>query len=171
MVHVIGNRSILADPRKPQMKDIVNAKVKFRERLAPVVISLVSICATVMLLEIAIRIIKPQDIGFWDSHSIRRLQNTPPHFVENIPHARADLFGVQVSINSYGLREDEISVPKPPHTFRLLAVGDSITFGYGVPVEETYVKVLEKRLNENAPVTIRYEVLNGGTVGAITTTC
>jgi len=80
------------------MKDIVNAKVKFRERLARVVISVVSICATVMLLEIAIRIIKPQDIGFWDSHSIRRLQNTPPHFVENIPHGRANLFGVQVTV-------------------------------------------------------------------------
>src|SRR5204863_839527 len=127
----------------PQMKDIGNAKLKLRERLPRIVISVVSICATVMLLEIGIRIIKPRDIGFWDSHSLRRVQDTPPHFVENIPHGRANLFGVQVSINSYGLREDEINVPKPPHTFRLLAVGDSITFGYGVTVEESYVKVLE----------------------------
>lgn len=31
----LGNRSILADPRNPKMKDIINAKVKFREAFRP----------------------------------------------------------------------------------------------------------------------------------------
>jgi carbamoyltransferase len=31
----LGNRSILADPRRPEMKDHVNAKVKFREPFRP----------------------------------------------------------------------------------------------------------------------------------------
>jgi carbamoyltransferase len=31
----LGNRSILADPRNPAMKDIVNAKIKFREPYRP----------------------------------------------------------------------------------------------------------------------------------------
>jgi len=31
----LGNRSILADPRNPNMKDIVNAKIKFREPYRP----------------------------------------------------------------------------------------------------------------------------------------
>jgi carbamoyltransferase len=31
----LGNRSILADPRRAEMKDVVNAKVKFRERFRP----------------------------------------------------------------------------------------------------------------------------------------
>lgn len=31
----LGNRSILADPRQPQMKDIVNIKIKFREPFRP----------------------------------------------------------------------------------------------------------------------------------------
>lgn len=31
----LGNRSILADPRKAEMKDVVNAKVKFREAFRP----------------------------------------------------------------------------------------------------------------------------------------
>ena len=38
----LGNRSILADPRLPEMKDIINQKVKFRENFrpfAPVVLS------------------------------------------------------------------------------------------------------------------------------------
>jgi carbamoyltransferase len=31
----LGNRSILADPRDPQMKDRINARVKFREEYRP----------------------------------------------------------------------------------------------------------------------------------------
>lgn len=31
----LGSRSIVADPRKPEMKDIVNAKIKFREAFRP----------------------------------------------------------------------------------------------------------------------------------------
>ena len=31
----LGNRSILADPRNPDMKDIVNTKIKFREPYRP----------------------------------------------------------------------------------------------------------------------------------------
>lgn len=31
----LGNRSILADPRRPEMKDIINRKIKFRESFRP----------------------------------------------------------------------------------------------------------------------------------------
>lgn len=31
----LGNRSILADPRRPEMKDIINRKIKFREAFRP----------------------------------------------------------------------------------------------------------------------------------------
>jgi lysophospholipase L1-like esterase len=128
-------------------------------------ICVVSICVTLLLLEAGIRIASPQDLGFWDSHSFRRLQSTAPHFVENIPRGRALFIGVPVAINSLGLRGEEIAVPKPPNTIRIVAVGDSITFGYGIPVDDTYAKALERRLNERVPDGMRYEVLNGGTLG------
>jgi lysophospholipase L1-like esterase len=135
-------------------------------RLLPILsILVVSICATLALLEIGIRIVKPQDVEFWDSQSIRRILATSPHFVENIPHGHANFIGVPVTINSYGLRGGEISTAKPRNTVRILVVGDSITFGYGIPVESTYAKVLEKRLNNDAPGKMQYEVLNGGTIG------
>lgn len=136
-----------------------------RRLLAHLIIVVVSVCTTLTLLEIGIRIVKPQDPEFWDSHSIRRIQGAAPHFVENIPHGHANFIGVPVTINSYGLRGEEISTPKPPDTVRIVVVGDSITFGYGIPVEDTYVKVLEKRLNDNAHGKTHYEVLNGGTLG------
>ena len=31
----LGNRSILADPRNPNMKNIINKKIKFREKFRP----------------------------------------------------------------------------------------------------------------------------------------
>jgi carbamoyltransferase len=40
----LGNRSILADPRNPEMKDIVNAKIKFREPYRPFAPSVLAEC-------------------------------------------------------------------------------------------------------------------------------
>jgi lysophospholipase L1-like esterase len=124
-----------------------------------------SVCATLTVLEIAVRIVKPQDPEFWDSRSFRRIQSTAPHYIENIPHGHANFIGVQVTINSNGLRGEEISIPKPPNSARIVVVGDSVTFGYGIPLESTYVKVLERLLNKNAVGKTKYEVLNGGTLG------
>ena len=41
----LGSRSILADPRNPEMKDIVNAKIKFREPYRPFAPSVLAQCA------------------------------------------------------------------------------------------------------------------------------
>jgi carbamoyltransferase len=41
----LGHRSILADPRNPDMKDIVNAKIKFREPYRPFAPSVLAECA------------------------------------------------------------------------------------------------------------------------------
>lgn len=40
----LGNRSILADPRNPNMKDIVNTKIKFREPFRPFAASILEGC-------------------------------------------------------------------------------------------------------------------------------
>jgi carbamoyltransferase len=42
----LGSRSILADPRNPEMKDIVNSKIKFREPYRPFAPSVLAECAT-----------------------------------------------------------------------------------------------------------------------------
>jgi hypothetical protein len=126
---------------------------------------ILSVCATLTLLEIGIRIVNPQDLEYWDSDGFRRIQSTAPHYVENIPHGNGNFIGVPVSINGYGLRGEEIGVPKPPNRFRIVAVGDSITFGYGIPIERTYVKVLERLFNQNTSGKKQYEVLNGAALG------
>jgi lysophospholipase L1-like esterase len=69
-----------------------------------------------------------------------------------------------VRINSHGLRDREFAQVKPPGTVRILALGDSCTYGWGVGQEETYAKVLERKLNRNGGGE-RYEVINAGVIG------
>ena len=130
-----------------------------------IALSLASVCMTLVLLELGVRLFYPQDPGFWDSEPFRRVAGTSPHFVENIPGAHARFLGVQVDINSFGLRDYEFAIPKPPGTVRILAVGDSVTFGYGVSMEDTYAKVLERLLNQTTHDGARYQVLNGAALG------
>jgi hypothetical protein len=138
-------------------------------RTAPVVrkfaLSLAAVIMTLVLLETGVRLFYPQDPGFWDSEPFRRVASTAPHFVENIPGAHTRFLGVQVDINSFGLRDHEFAIPKPGNTVRILAVGDSVTFGYGVRLEDTYPKVLEQLLNQTTHNGAHYEVLNGATLG------
>jgi len=79
------------------------------------------------------------------------------------PNSRQDSYiGVPVAINNLGLRGPDTTLAKPPGVFRILGVGDSITFGYGVRVEDTFLRVLEQDLNQSAPANLRYEVINAG---------
>lgn len=66
--------------------------------------------------------------------------------------------------NSLGLRERELPELRPPGTYRVLFMGDSVTFGLGVPLEETFVRALEKELNGQG-LPPRVETLNLGYPG------
>lgn len=73
--------------------------------------------------------------------------------------------GIPVEINSHGLRGSEASYEKPPATFRILNLGDSIVMGWGVREENTYGRRLESRLNERANSDLNFEVINAGVPG------
>lgn len=73
-------------------------------------------------------------------------------------------FKTWVRINAHGLRDREIAPGKPAGTLRILALGDSITAAFQVPLEATFEKVLEADLNGRAG-SRRAEVLNGGVNG------
>ena len=69
-------------------------------------------------------------------------------------------------INSLGYRGKEITKEKPAHTFRIVCLGGSTTFGLGEADEAyTYPALLEKRLNELYPSGPHFEVVNAGTPG------
>jgi lysophospholipase L1-like esterase len=73
--------------------------------------------------------------------------------------------GAPVQINRLGFRDPrEYSLEKPPGTFRILVIGDSVTFGHGATFETTYPYLLERRLKAWRPA-VRWEVWNLGVPG------
>ena len=72
---------------------------------------------------------------------------------------------VVYDINSFGLRDREYPVKKGDNVFRILALGDSFTEGHGVAIEQTFVKILEEKLNESFVDDVKYEVIIAGIGG------
>jgi len=68
-----------------------------------------------------------------------------------------------VRINRMGLREREIAAAPLPGTFRLLCLGDSVTFGYLVEAEEAWPRRLEVALQGAA--TEPAQTINAGVPG------
>lgn len=71
-------------------------------------------------------------------------------------------FDAEFSINSRGFRGREFGA-KADDVFRILVLGDSQAFGFGVSDEETFSFQLEKCLNERQEQA--FEILNGGVPG------
>jgi len=73
-----------------------------------------------------------------------------------------------VAINADGLRDDPLATPKPARTIRIVALGASTTYGWGVRLEDTYHQLLERQLNQAAGAagdSTRYEIVNAGVIG------
>lgn len=73
------------------------------------------------------------------------------------PGSEEELMNVKVSINSDGLRDKEYSTEKGD-AYRMIFLGDSLTFGWGVEVEDTFQYILEEELSKTSPT----EIINFG---------
>jgi lysophospholipase L1-like esterase len=75
------------------------------------------------------------------------------------PGTRARLFGVDVEINSRGFRDAEIPAERRPGETRIALLGDSVTFGWGVPYGERFSEILEREWSAGGR---RVELVNTG---------
>ncbi len=115
--------------------------------------------------EVVIRIIYPKGIPEVYPAMFENDPNTGYRLKANYTgiHQHRD-FVVTYATNSSGFRDVNHSVKKEPGVYRILVLGDSMTFGVGTPMEETYPKVLEKFLNSREEGK-RYEVINTAVPG------
>ena len=126
---------------------------------------------TAGLLELFVRVIRDDgmqfDLEMW-KYARHGKQVTPNPEIghEHVPGARFRAMGVDVAINEHGMRDGPIKMSRAPGTFRILMMGDSLTFGWGVPVEDTVSERLERALNA---ARVKTEVLNTG-IGNTNTT-
>ena len=83
----------------------------------------------------------------------------PEEIVQEVGRAE-----VPIRTNSLGLRSPEVTLAKPPDTFRILVLGDSVTFGWSLRGEDTYASQLASLLATLRP-NQRVEVINAGVSG------
>ena len=90
-----------------------------------------------------------------------------PHATRGWAHRRGTLgseAGVSAAINSLGMRGPEVNARKSRGEFRILFLGDSITFGYMQEYRDTYVTQTAERIRRIAP-TVRITDMNAGVGG------
>jgi hypothetical protein len=103
---------------------------------------------------------------FWDGY----YEKVPKAYVaphasrgwQNRPNARVDYgepeFSIVVEHNAWGFRSPPVTPEKPDGVFRVLSLGDSMTYGIGVQQDETFSAVLQS-------LDPRLEVINTGVNG------
>ena len=151
---------------------------KVTRSLVPVILLVVSLGLLFAVLEGVTRVIASRDTNFIDRLASRhppagdglslghiiRVNANDRLVYELLPGARGRFQGKDFSINALGMRDRERRIEKTPVTYRILVLGDSHTFGWGVAQDEPYPAVLERLLNE-AGAGCRFEVWNLGVPG------
>lgn len=127
-----------------------------RKRLVRLLLLSFSLLASLLFAELAVRLVRPQAVM---TVSRGLYQPDPPRRYRIAPGFRGSIsnqveFDTEVATNSLGLRGPEVG---PKRRLRILALGDSFTFGVGARQEETWPARLGEILGA--------EVLNAGAPG------
>lgn len=133
---------------------------RFRRAAAAAVASLVAILLAMSVIEAWVR-------WQWDETKGR-----PGFFLTDAsrgqrlaPNYDGWFAGVPVRTNSLGFRDRrDYTLAKPPGVFRILVLGDSVTFGHGTLDDTTYPYLLEQELRRWRPE-VNWEVWNLGVPG------
>lgn len=146
-----------------------------RKRYSLFVVVLGTLIPLLLLLtitEVTLRIVDPdlyyknqffplnRDIDFSDVH-----KSDPRLFWRFRPNNHIDsrkFSFISYDINSRGMRNPEF--PDEPIGYRIIALGNSCTFGWAVPEQDTWVRVLDRMLRERLPGQ-SIEVINTGVPG------
>lgn len=124
-----------------------------------------------LLMEGGVRLLYPRfanyNLEMWRYiATVKKPTRNPRLPFVHYPGRRGVYYGVEVQTNRMGFRGPEIDLDKPEGVTRVLMVGDSLVFGWGVSQEETMAHLLEAKLNAGGG---RFEVVNLG-VGNYNTT-
>jgi hypothetical protein len=123
-----------------------------------------SLLVTLGILEVSLRLLYPPPLHF-------RYPQESYDFDPDVGHVlrpRQQTFSIdrRVHTNTLGLRDHDMTPRPEPGTLRVLALGDSQTFGNGIDLAQTWPKQLERVLSSTPPR--RWEVINGGVPGTDT---
>ena len=134
-------------------------------RLKHIALNLLLVCfgiaAALGILELGVRIIglyNPPSADFVEPHPELGWSHVP----DKTGYWQVGEKRIPIRINSKGLRDNEYSYQKQDGVFRILVLGDSFTEAFQVLLNDTFCKVLERRLNETDR---KFEIINAGLGG------
>lgn len=134
-----------------------------RRRFQNLAVFVGAIVVALVLIELGFRValwLRPATAGqSQTSAGVMRMGHRiqPSQDADLVFEYRADLPGFT---NSTGMRGPEYSIDRPPNTIRIAGLGDSVMAGDHFPAEQTFLAVLERRLNDAASSPTRFEVLS-----------
>jgi GDSL-like Lipase/Acylhydrolase family len=129
-----------------------------------IILVLSSILVSLITIEVAIRVFDPLGISYFRESSRYQLDLIPDPILvfKHTPGLQRIYQRVSVSINELGLRDRDLEKKKRGE-LRILLLGDSVTFGWGVPVETTFGRKLETLLTAKLGRPVR--TVNSGVGG------
>lgn len=106
--------------------------------------------------ELVLRVFDPYEFGEQQKHEafIEGIRGeTPPDHrpLESFylrPNAHVEFLGAAFDFNAEGYRTPVVPKHKPDDVYRIVVVGDSVAFGWGVPEADCFPRRLETLLNE-----------------------
>src|SRR5919106_635400 len=131
----------------------------------------VSLLVSWVLAEVAVRLLSRDrlrilDVEMWRYATLVKKESQLPGMVEEQrPNAEAFLMGARVRTDSRGFRRPDPATEarRRPDDRIVVALGDSLTFGWGVPEGQTWADQLERILDVECPRGVRRTtVLNAG---------
>jgi len=147
--------------------EYINPKaLRFKKLKYKILVVIVSVCCSVALAELFLSFFLPQRTWNQLKKRAQRTTNRPSNILpyELRPNSTGTIkrreFHVDVHINSHGYRGNEFDFQKG-EKFRILVIGDSFTFGWGVSDKEAYPQVLESQLKEELDKDC-FQVINAG---------
>lgn len=117
-------------------------------------VSVLVIC--IVLAELVLRTMGYGNVEIYepDPHVFWRLK-PDQHCYTKIDHK-------PVRVNSHGTRGADFLTAKPSNTIRIVSIGDSRTFGWGLTDGETYSALLQRHLEDKFGSAKKFEVINAG---------
>ena len=118
-----------------------------------------SLLVMLLLMEWVLRAFLPPVVEWTYPQESYQFDQQIGHWLK--PNQQSFTQSKEVITNSEGLRDHEYSSYSQDGTIRILALGDSQTFGNGISIEDTWPKQLEATLNSSVDDKM-YEVINAG---------
>lgn len=146
------------------LKALYKMAINFKQAFKNALLLFAALIFSILLLEVLFRAFAPQITYSAAQQSSPKIYEKSDYMPFVLKQGAKDRhigvygdFNVSIKINSDGLRDYERPVSK--NLKRILVLGDSMTFGFGVEMNETYPKYLESMLNKGTP---KYQVFNAG---------